>query len=234
MVAGETCQRPTRTYKQVLTGQSDNARQRLLYAVWMCLACPVVAGLSIGICGCGGATRSTPAKRLSAKTAYVIGDDDDDDRHPGREESDFDDGYVRQWGWPGTVADGQAIRPVLRGYYAAAAAGDGVGACGFLIRGIATAAKLDVRRLLPEGYRPAGGSSVLEGKNCAQVESLLFAIDRQQLQIESTTMTVSRLRISGQLALVVMRFEQIPERVMTLRRERGAWKIDSLIDSELL
>jgi hypothetical protein len=161
----------------------------------------------------------------------VVGDADDDDSHPGEAE-DADDHELRDYGRAGTPAEIEAATPQIKRYFKAAAAGNGAAACQALYSGLAKSTNLEAA--LPKEYKPAQGSTVFRGRNCAQAESLLFELDRQQLGTESATLVVTDLRVRGPHALAVLRFKTVPEHQIDLQQERGVWKADALIDTPVL
>lgn len=201
-----------------------------------CLLVPVAVALaSMSVCSCSGTSKESGAARPasgSAQAGYVVGDDDDDDRHPGVEPEDDDDNEVRAYGHSGSAADLQAISSALERYYAQAATGNGVAVCALLdstLRG-----STDLQPFLPKEYRTSSGSAVFTDKDCSQVETVLLAVNRQQLDAESRTLFVSSVRVNAGMALAVMRFKTMGERQIALRLEAGSWRVAALIDSPLL
>jgi hypothetical protein len=183
----------------------------------------------LGICAtsCGGIAKTTnPASRVSAK-GYLRGDYDIDDNGGG---SDYDD-YVRGYGREATAGEKQIVARLVARYYAAAAAGNGAEACALLDARLARSA--DFAKVLPKEYAPAGGSSVFEGKTCAEVASLLFEVDRPRLATEAASVQVTSLRVEGVHGIALLGFATTPERQIPVDREAGAWKIAGLLDTEV-
>lgn len=199
-------------------------RSRLLSALVLVTTCSIAGA-------CGGTRRRSSESAVAFSAGYVVGDADDDDRRRGREPADSDDGAVRGYGRLGSAGQAQAIEALLKRYYAAAASEDGAAACRLLSHRLARGRGL--RALVPAEYRPAQDSTVLRNGGCAQAESLIFSVDRQQLQTESATMSIAEARVDGRHALAIMRFGHLAERQITLAQEHDGWRIDALIDGVL-
>lgn len=193
---------------------------------------------------------AAPAKEASAApvpAAKLTGDDDDDD---GAGESpsnnrvakldadtdldndrtdnenkgyyDRDDEPVRRYGRQANPGELRALSLVAKRYYAAAAAGDGAGACSLLEASFA--------RAIPEDYGQAPGPIYLRGRTCAAVMSLFFAHQRSQL---STSMRVTAVRIAGSRAYVLLGARREPASYLPLQESAGSWKVTGLIGTAL-
>jgi hypothetical protein len=157
----------------------------------------------------------------------------DDDDHPRK---DPDDQIIRAYGRTATVVEVSAVVTLVKRYYTAVAAHDGAAACLLIYSGFTNGAA--IAKALPSGYAPAPGSTVLDGKSCPQVASLLFGFDRQLLLeqhiVEGTPgPRVTAVRISGADGLAVLGFRTTPERWLPLKHEPGGWKIAAFLDSEI-
>lgn len=158
-----------------------------------------------------------------------MGDDDSDDlEHPGK---DPDDQIIRGYGQPANASTQSAILPLVKRYYSAAAAGDGRAACAMIYAGFTRGT--GILHAVPSVYTPAPGSSVLQGKSCEQVASLLFKLDHRQLAEDSTGLRVVEFRVKGANGLLMLGFKTSPERWLPVRREAGGWKIAAFLDSEV-
>jgi hypothetical protein len=204
------------------------------------LALPAIAlvGLCVGACGGGGSAphRSSnvaatagprPADASGVKPAHGYMRDDED-ASTDDEGSRSDDLGNRGYGREATPAERRALTVVVSRYYAAASAGDGAAACAQIYSKLANSSNLE--QALPEDQRAAPGSAVFRGKDCAQVESLLFEVDHQQLVGQAATLQVIRARVEGASGLVLLGFRSTGEREIPLQREGGVWKIDAPLD----
>jgi hypothetical protein len=114
----------------------------------------------------------------------------------------------------------------VKRYYTAAAAKDGLTACSLILSSIAKA--------LPEDYGQAPGPHYLRGgKTCRAVMSRLFTHFHRLLVTDAATLIVAQVRLDTTGGYAVLSFGAKPEREITVVREGGAWKISSMLDSEL-
>jgi hypothetical protein len=134
------------------------------------------------------------------------------------------DTYVPQHA--GTEAgqpDRRMIAALIKSYYAAAAAGNGVEACPILHR--------TARETLAEGH---GSSTQARANACATGATSFF---RQQHQIlltdRVTTMTIVDIRLTGRLAIALVGFRNAPIGMLRLEREGAQWKLLSLLDTNV-
>jgi hypothetical protein len=198
-----------------------------LLLVWSAFLLP-----GIGMGGCNSAEKYVPGPRTPPSEAgYVFNDADDDDHGLHATNGDKDDVLTRAYGHEGSSGQRAGVMPVLARYFAAAARGNGAEACEALSQRLASSTNLEAS--LPNDYRPAAGSSVFHNKDCAQTESLLFELNRHQLQIESSSLQVASIRLSGNRALAIMCFKAIGERQIALLQEGDRWSVDGLIDESL-
>jgi hypothetical protein len=203
----------------------------------------VIALLSLGVAACGSQDKSRGSVSEASSSAaanmaitpsatvlsggYVRGDDDAD----GSGSEDYDDAGVRGYGRAASAADRQVVTALLKGYYAAAAAGDGATACSLMLPRLVKGSNLG--EAAEEAYPPAPSTPPLRGKSCAQIMSLLFTEDHQQLAADSATLVVSSLRVKGNHGLALLGFRTTPERQIPVERGGGVWKVDAPLDSEV-
>jgi hypothetical protein len=139
---------------------------------------------------------------------------------------DIDD-YNRPY-YPGhaSPADSRAVAIVVKRYLEAAAADDGAKACPLIYSLF--------EETIPETYgQSATFSPNQRGKTCAEVMTGLFAKSHAQLVAEAASVRVTAVRTNGRRGLALLRFTHIPARSIPVHRERGAWKIDALLDTEV-
>jgi hypothetical protein len=183
--------------------------------------------------GPGSARRQSSGAPASGVTAAVSSgpgssaqrsalDSDRDNDHPGRFRYDPDNDAVPTYGQAASVADMQAIAALLERYYTLAAAGDGSGACSLVYWLFA--------ETVVEEHRGRGGRS-LRGNTCAQIASKLFEQRHRELIEDAATLHVAWVRVRGNRGVVLVRFGPIRERDVVVHRDRGVWKMNTLLDS---
>jgi hypothetical protein len=152
----------------------------------------------------------------------TMDDDGDFDIDPKAGESenyyDSDDSSIRHYGQAAMAADSRAITALVKRYYAAASAADGTGACSLMYPQFAAA--------VPEDYGSGAGPVYSRGNTCAVVMSKLF----QHLHGElATAITVISVRVKGDQAIALIGSQVARAGSLSLKRERGAWKVDALL-----
>jgi hypothetical protein len=212
------------------------------------LVLPLIALLGLGLSACGNTGKRTgSAPESSSSTAaggttaaagtaspatpaggYLRGDGDVDDE---ANRTDEDDYAIRNFGHAASAADRRTIAALVKRYYAAGAAGDGAAACALIYSGLANSPNLG--EAAEAAYPPAPGVPLLRGQSCARIMSLLFKEDHQRLAADLATAIVTRVRVKGSRGLALLGFRTTPERQIPLRREHGAWKVETLLDREL-
>jgi hypothetical protein len=202
-------------------------------------------GLALGACGDAGKhVGSAPESSYSTRAAggaatasasspapaggYLRGDGDVDDA----DNRDEDDHGVRTYGHAASAPDERAIAALVKRYYAAGAAGDGARACALIYSGLADSPSLG--ETAETVYPPAPSVPPLHGQSCARIMSLLFEEDHRRLAGDLATVVVTDMRVKGSKGLVLLGFRTTPERLIPVRRERGGWKVEALLDRELL
>jgi hypothetical protein len=187
--------------------------------------------LCAGACG-GGAKNAVPGVVPQLATAstlsthgYIRGDQDGDvETHW----YDSDDARIRGYGHPASAADGRAVTTLVKRYYAAAAAGDEATTCALTFAGLARSA--DFVGAAAEDYRPTPGSPQLRGGDCVAVMSVLAKERHEELVADVDTLTILGVRVLRDHALALLGFSTTGERVISLQREDGAWRVDGLFD----
>jgi hypothetical protein len=210
------------------------------------LAPPLIALLGLSVSACGGAGKRTSsasqspsgasvtggaatstASRIEPTGGYLRGDDDTDETN----HKDEDDHGARNYGHAASAADRRAIAALVKRYYATGVAGDGAAACALIYSGLAKSPNLG--EAAEAAYPPAPGVPPLRGESCARIMSLLFKEDHQRLAADIEGIEVTSVRVKGSRGLALLGFRTAPERQIPVRRERGTWKIEALLDKEL-
>lgn len=202
----------------------------------------VTALLGIGLSACGagksassaspvpdaktGSTTASAASGTAPAPAYIKADGDKDN-DIGAPFDDTNNDLALNYGHPADAADKQAVTALLKRYYAAALAGDGAKTCAMLYVTFAEA--------IPEDYGPgsAGAPYLKQGKTCPAVMGLLFKHFHSQLAAELPLLKVSRVRLVQHHGFAILSFGTMPEREITVRREKRTWKVEALLDGEL-
>jgi hypothetical protein len=211
-------------------------------------ACGASGGASVTVTGYPNASASTSAtstRSLAPAAAGLMGDEDDDDE-PGRRTKDNshdndvdydndvtgnrgtgyfdnDDGSVRDFGHDAGATDSRAISLLVIRYRSAAWNGDGRKAYQLLYGPLA--------RIVPEDYGGSYSPAYARGKSCAVVMSKLFKHSHAQL---AGTFHVTSVRVAGDQGDALLGSRTRPASYAEVRRERGAWKIHSLLGSGAL
>jgi hypothetical protein len=190
--------------------------------------------LSLGcISACGDArvshrTVRPPAvsPRAAAPSSLLRGDNDEVEGHH-RED---DDALVRGFGHRASARSGREVAAAIGRYLAAAAAGEGVAACALM------SARLlhdDALALEAEAYGPSPAAPSLIGRPCAYIARLLFGERHASLSALNASAVVTAVRVLRARTIAILASHSLPERQMPLVHERGAWRIDSLLDREI-
>jgi hypothetical protein len=192
--------------------------------------------LSLGVCACGGASKSTGSTTKTSTTqasSSVSAANAPDTSASGSTSSsksavdpDHDDYVIEDYGHAASATEKRTVTALVKRYYAAALASDGATACSMLMSSLAKA--------IPEDYGRSPGPPALRGSTCSGVISKLFKSQHQQLAAEVATMAVARVRVNGNHAFALLAFRTTPEpRDIGLSREAGNWKISGLLDGAL-
>jgi hypothetical protein len=135
---------------------------------------------------------------------------------------DGDDGAIRGFGHAAIAAERRAIAALVKRYYAAAAASDGAKACPLINSALEEA--------IPEDYGQPPGPAYARGKTCAVVMSKLFEHAHSQL---AGAFEVTGVRVEGREARALLGSRAVPASFVSVKRERGAWKIGALLGEPL-
>ena len=186
------------------------------------IALPTIVLVVLGIASCGGASRATHTASALAREPPP----DDDRGYDRPSKSEEDDNASLHFGRPADAADAQTVTGVVHRYYRARAARDGATACS-LIYSVTAAA------ITENLGRPPGPPS-LRGGTCPVVVSKLFKQHHTRMAADVAKLRVTAVRVGGDQAVALLKLgEGRPERFISLRRERRAWKLDRLLDAEI-
>lgn len=159
------------------------------------------------------------ANSSNAPGSYLHSDSDhdEDDQVPDRELRVKSDLLSSGFGHAASASVRREISTLVKRYYTAAAAGDGRSACSMLDPSITT-----------------GLASGASGGGCVAATERLFGEQRAQLAKDRVvTMTVAHVRVKGHMAVALVGFQTAPVGEVELKRDRGGWKMNVLLDSGL-
>jgi hypothetical protein len=189
------------------------------------LACVLLVSVS-GACGSGcgqgheasrqpaSTVASAALPQIEIKSDVDLDSDSYPDGPPDNEHAAF--------GRPAGAAQRQAVAAVVGRYYADAARADGAAACGLVYSTRAESASEDYADVLPPAKR--------RGASCAAVLSALFRRLHGRL---SAPLRVGSVRVEFNSASVQLHFRgQRSPRYIEAHRERGAWKLGMLLDTD--
>ena len=137
---------------------------------------------------------------------------------------DKDDIRVMAFGHAANVAEERTIGAIVKRYYAAAVAGDGVRACSMIYSPFAKSVAEDY------GRGSAGPRYLRGGTTCQSVMSLLFKHSQSELD---ASLAVTDVRVEANHALALLGSRSVPASFITLQREHGAWKVAELLGNIL-
>jgi hypothetical protein len=208
-----------------------------------------------GLVACGGVARNAPAGLrppsngvTQARVAAASPPDStlpaglspagrrrfewDHDGDPGADNNsvnaafDRDDGEFRYYGRAAGANVRRAVTRLVARYYAAAAANDGAAACALVDAELADAfaAQRDAR--FPGSPAPAAGG-------CAAALAARFRHILGRSAADMASVRVIGVRVAGDRGLALLRLRSSQVRYIPVGSERGAWKIEALIDSEM-
>jgi hypothetical protein len=152
----------------------------------------------------------------------LVKDTDGDDDRPGSR-FDPDTDIALTFGHPADVRDTQAVAVLIGGYYKAAAAGDGRKACSMMFWLYA--------ETTVEEHSKGKGARSLRGSTCAQIAGKVFRGRHRELVEDAGSVNVSVLRVQGKQGLARVRFGATRERLIPLKLDRGAWRMNTLLDA---
>lgn len=135
---------------------------------------------------------------------------------------DEDDTSVRLYGHAASAGEGPALTAIVKRYYAAAAAADGVAACSLITPVLV--------RAIPEDYGKPPGLPYMRGKTCAVVMTHLFMHSHRRL---AGRIRVTGVRVQGDRAYVLIGSHTAPAVYVNVERVGGVWRIAGLLGSSL-
>lgn len=190
--------------------------------------------LSVALVGCGGSETSTSPQHTTASPTTTQGavsplrtppgyeeyDGDIDDRAPATQHAEADDPIAFHL-YP-QLADARltgSISALVRRYYAAAAAGNGVAVCAMLYPSFA------------EGLANGRSLKTQSGKRAcaAATKQQLSSQHRQLVADDAATMVVTEVHLNGDLALASLTFKSMPRSTLLLQRDQGHWTVGALV-----
>jgi hypothetical protein len=180
-------------------------------------------GVGVSACGETGRTTATPpptAAQAATGRVTVTSASTASIHRPSPEGSS-----PVSWGHAADGGETREVTELVKRYYVAATADDGAKGCSLIYSILAEA--------IAEEYGQTPGSPSLRGTTCAVVMYKLFKQQHRRLVADLPRLTVKQVRVEGLRGLVLLRFGPSPDRVISLHREHRAWKIDSMIDSEV-
>jgi hypothetical protein len=173
----------------------------------------MIVALGLGATACGSTSGATGSASPQAGKRDRDNDGDNND----------DDAHILNYGHAPGATEREELTSLVRSYYAAGAAEDGVKACSMLYSLIS--------ETVAEEY---GRIPALRGSSCATVMAKLFRERHHLLVGESATLKVYATRVKGERALTLLTFAMLPEvRQMLERRVGATWKIAALSDNIL-
>jgi hypothetical protein len=173
------------------------------------------------------ASASTTTVSTTQTQLALHQDMDKDSDNPGRKSYfDADDYNAPNYPYAASAVERRTAAAVLKRYLTAAVADDGAAACSLIYSLFA--------ETIPESYGlPPLGSPALRGDTCAKVMTKMFKQQHKQLAAELPTLEVASVRVSHNRGLAVLHFKDMPPRSITMHRERGVWKVDAVLDTEV-
>lgn len=218
-------------------------------AAWLMRALTTVT-LAAAMGGCGGGAGGTSTQRKTTTAAEEVPRsesaseaastdeytrvDRDHDNDVGAAYDDTRHQSVVDFGKPASPAEERAIVALIKRYYAIALAENGTKACSLIYSPLAES--------VPEDYGSTGsgpakvivtGPAYMRGTTCPVVLDGLFKHFHKALAVEAPKLHVSLVRLREHHGLAVLSFGRLPERQVTIRRERHVWRMSTLLDSEL-
>lgn len=151
-------------------------------------------------------------------------DGDNDSDSVGRSLLDSDDREFDSFPVAGS-RDRRAVSELVRGYFRAAAAGNGAAGCAMILPNLA--------RSIPESLGRPPGPPYLRGTSCPGILAKIFVQNHKQLIVYATRRGRIEIRVDGDRGYVLLWFPGLPAREIGVLREGGNWKMGALLDQEL-
>jgi hypothetical protein len=196
------------------------------------------AALAALLCACGGANKGGDATtaRISASEASrkaaelrpapldarVDADRDNDVEAVGEDSSN-----PETFGHTANPSERWTIAALVKRYYSAALAENGARGCALLYSTLAEAVPVDYAR------EPGAPAYLREQTTCAGVLTALFTHYHAQLAAELPRLQVASVHVREHEGFARLRFGNLPERRIGVKREQGTWKMTQLYDQEL-
>lgn len=180
----------------------------------MMLAFVAIVLLIVGASSCGG---SALRKNQSAVLERSVKNDNDGDRDGGSDDV--------AWGRPAGATDAQVASALIKKYYTAAAVSNGAEACALTY--------LPVVKEIAQPEVRLRGAPTLPRLSCAAAMSKDLKQLHRHLVTQLAKLRVIGVRIKDGQGLVFVNFGAGPVRDVTIHRERGAWKVDGMLDTPL-
>jgi hypothetical protein len=216
----------------------------------------LLAALTLAACGSSGHTRlsastgegktsSQPTPRARPRMFadyddddYLNGyqDEDPDDHHEPKDRDgdidaqpstgyyDGDDSAVRYYGRPASSSERRSIVALAHRYYDAAARDDGAAICPLVYRPLA--------RSYVQQFGVDGPHYLRGLRSCPAIASKFFA-GATRMRAFAARLGITDVRVSGNVALVVLGLPPFPIRVFQAIREQGKWYVFGSLDSEM-
>ncbi len=160
------------------------------------------------------------------KTPPPHADQDGDTDSNGKTYFDGDDSRILRYGRPAGEPAKREITALVKRYYAAANAENGVKACSMIYSIYAEA--------VPEDYGTSPpGPAWARGNTCGQVMDRIFAHAHDEIASKFPKLRVTEVRVKGRRGLAVLRFAKIPPSEVAVRLEGKAWRLSTLLDDQL-
>ena len=184
----------------------------------------IVLLLGAGVLGCG-ASASQNASSASAQSTAAVQRKSQQYRPTKDGDGDYDNGTDDLgFGYPATPRDVRDATALIRRYYAAVAADDGAIACSLTNSAV-------VKEIAQPEVRIKGGR-ILPRLSCPEALARNFRPIVKELAYKRDALVVLRVRVLDNTGLAILRFGTTV-RDITLYREHGHWKIQSMLDTSL-
>lgn len=183
------------------------------------------AAPTVGTQTAGTHTAGTTAAATTAEYARVDRDKDNDAEAPA---DDKTNAQALNFGHEATEPERRAIVALVKRYYAIALAGNGARACTMIYSTLAES--------VPEDYgsNEPPGPPYMKGATCPVVLDGMFKYFHAQLAVEVPLLRVTHVRLLQHQGTALLSFGDLPEREILVKRESHTWRMDALLDRELL
>ncbi len=206
------------------------------------LALLAIGLLGFGLAACGSAGKAAPstpqtpsdatssaastsATAIPPAPAQTKADTDKDNDVAVAAQDDTNNNGVLDFGKAASASERRAITELLKRFYTAAAAENGAAACSMIYS--------TITEVIAENHGRPPSPAYSRGRNCPEVMTGIFVHFHPQLALELPKLQVARVRLVEHHGLAVLSFGAMPERQISVAREGHAWKIQTLLDSEI-